>query len=198
VPETKIPTFASDGRRLRAYSLQAIERLLSLSLVVVRHNRRGQIVCAHFRPQDGSNPLRATANMGQRYYYLEHVGDRRVYAHTPLISRQDLEELKDTASTPEELDRYVRNIFRAVPLSCMERCPRCGEPLNDEMGHMCPRKHPAKVVNIESYRRRARKTNALAGQRQRSYRPSALAPQPEPASEACGVAPPLQRPRQAA
>lgn len=159
MPEIKIPTFASDGRRLRAYSLEAIERLLSLSLVVVRRNRHGRIVCAHFRPQDGSNPLRATANMGQRYYFLEHVGDRRVYAHTPLVPPQDV---RDNCESPEELDRYVRNVFRAVPLSCMEQPPRKDPAIRVPGGNASTGCPETKAVNIEHYRRRARKVNAVA------------------------------------
>lgn len=138
----KIPTFAADGKRLRAYSPDAIERLLSLSLVVVIRNRKGRILRAHFRPTDGANPLRASCNMGQRYYFLEHVGDHKVYSHTPLIAAEDAAELN--GQTPEELDRYIRNIFRAVPLSVMQQ-------------RVAPTPTPkAKVVDIGEYRKRTR------------------------------------------
>jgi hypothetical protein len=81
----EIPTFAADGRRLRfSYSLAAIERLSGLSKVIVKRNFRGKILCVHFRAKDGDNPLRATAALGQRYVYLEHVGDRRCYSHKRL------------------------------------------------------------------------------------------------------------------
>src|SRR5438270_11528274 len=86
---SSIPTYASDGRRIRSYSLPAIERLLSMSKVVVRRNRKGKIVSASFRPHDGASPLRGTCNMGQRYSMLVRVGDYRLWQHRRLNPPQD-------------------------------------------------------------------------------------------------------------
>jgi hypothetical protein len=145
----KIPTYASDGRRIRAYSLDAIEHLLSLSLIVVKRNRHGKILAAHFRPQDGSNPLRATASMGQRYSFHAPVGNdgMRAWTHKQLIQRQDLEALLGLPlDNDKELDLYIRGIFRSVALSVMQRGPEPDPP--------APAPAKAKVVSIDSGRRK--------------------------------------------
>jgi hypothetical protein len=87
-----------------------VERLLSLSLIAVKRNRRGEIVCIHFRPRDGANPLQASCTMGQRYSFLERVGDGRCWAHKRMLAPPD-----------EERDLYLRRVFRAVPLSIFRR-----------------------------------------------------------------------------
>ena len=108
--ETLIPTYASDGRRLRDYSLGAVLRLAALSKVVVRRNRRtGAVKWAQFRPPAGANPLRAVCRMGQRRYsYREQVGEYRAWRHAAGLTPND----------PEQ-DRFLQGVFRAVPLSCM-------------------------------------------------------------------------------
>jgi hypothetical protein len=122
--ERKIPTFAADGRRLRAYSLAAIEHLLSLSKVVVRRDERGRITVAQFRGLGGMNPLRQTAHAGTRYSFLVRCGDHKAWEHKDLLSSRDVELLFDLSksSHEEELrsrDRAVRAVFLAVPLSCL-------------------------------------------------------------------------------
>jgi hypothetical protein len=118
----KIPTWRADGSRFRDFSLEAIEHLERLSKVVVKRSRRGKVLAAHFRPTDGSNPLRATATLGQRYHVLEHAGNYRLWQHRRLIPSQDLEQLLGVAlDSPEEIDLYLRGIFRAVPLSVLTR-----------------------------------------------------------------------------
>ncbi len=96
--------FSADGTRSRTrYSVAAIERLESLSLIVVKRSRRGSIVCGHFRPLDGANPLQATASMGQRYSFHAHVGGgHRTWTH-------------------KEIENESRPIFLAVPLSVMRQ-----------------------------------------------------------------------------
>lgn len=151
----KVPTYGSDGRKLRSYSIEAIERLLSLSAIVVRRNRNGKIVCAHFRPQDGANPLLATCNMGQRYSHREHVGDAgaRVWAHKRLIQRQDIEELTGIPlDAPEDLDLYLRGIFRGVALSCMTQAdPPAAPPKPPAKGKVIPfpARRPAPAASDE-------------------------------------------------
>jgi hypothetical protein len=144
--QDSIPTFGADGRRLRSYSLPAVERLLSLSKVVVRRNRRGRITSACFRPTDGANPLRLTALMGTRYSYQQQLDEHRAWSHRRLIQRQDVEALMGEELLDEvEIDVYVRAVFRAVPLSVMRRDPR-KTPLD---------RVPAKVVSIDSGRKPA-------------------------------------------
>jgi hypothetical protein len=105
--ESKIPTYDADGTRLRSYSPAAIERLVSLNRVVPTI-RRGRIVCATFRERDGSNPLRHSAHMGQRYSFDELLpSGHHAWKHKSLP--------KDASE-----DLFVRAIFRGVALSC--RC----------------------------------------------------------------------------
>jgi hypothetical protein len=111
VPQ-KIAVYKADGRLEGRFTVEAVERLFSLSLAVVRRDKRGAITCANLRPLDGSNPLLASCSMGQRYSYREHCGDYRAWAHKNLIQRQDLE-----IESALDLDRYVRAVFCAVPLS---------------------------------------------------------------------------------
>ena len=128
MPKTKtIPTYSADGQRRRGYSPEAIERLLSLHLVVVQRNRKGAIAVAMFRPTSGANPIQPTAHMGTKYSFLERLDDgNHAWALHGL-----------PASDHRDADLFVRAIFRAVPLSCMTRT-----------------KAPAKVVNIAEFRRR--------------------------------------------
>jgi hypothetical protein len=140
-----IPTYAADGGRIHPRTPESIARLLSLSLIVVKRNRKGAICAAHFRPTDGANPLRATANMGQRYVYEQPVGNGyHAWTHRELIQRQDLEMLLGIKlDSREDVDLYLRGVFRAVPLSCMAAAGRKPQP---------PRT-PAKVVSIEAGRK---------------------------------------------
>jgi hypothetical protein len=113
-----IPTYAADGRRLRNYSPDEINHLLSLSLVVVRRNQRGQIRVAQFRGQGGANPLRRTAHLGTRYAFL---GEARVWKHRRLLQSQDVEYLFGEPDNLAEAELFVQAVFRAVPLSCLKR-----------------------------------------------------------------------------
>lgn len=138
----KIPTYSAAGNRLRPYAVSAVERLLSLSLVAVTRDRKGRICSAHFRPQDGANPLRSTCHLGQRYSFRQHVGSYRVWSHRVLIQRQDCEALAGAPpESPQEIDQFMKDIFRAVPLSILK-------------------KEPAKVVDINEYRQRKSLTEA--------------------------------------
>lgn len=127
-PEKRIPTYQADGTtrlhgvRFRDYSLAMVERLLTDSKVVVRRNRKGQIVAAQYRAESGANPLRATALTGTRYSFLEQIYEVRVWSHRRLIPRQDLEQMAGEPLENEALcERYLQTIFRAVPLSCLRK-----------------------------------------------------------------------------
>lgn len=120
----KIPTYTADGRRYRDYSLTAIERMLSLSMVVVRRDRLGRIRVALFRDRIGGHPLIAAARFGQRYSFLRWISEHaRCYEHKAL---------------PTDRDGFVRDVFMQVPLSIL----------------VSPPPAPAKVVSIASARRR--------------------------------------------
>jgi hypothetical protein len=97
-----VQMFAASGTRIRDRSLESVERLLVLNLVIAHRNRRGKIVAAQFREANGASPVRITAHMGTKYSYQEHLGDYRAW------------RLKDLPSID-----HVRAVFRAVPLSCM-------------------------------------------------------------------------------
>ena len=115
----RIPTYAVDGRRLRDYAPSAIERLLEMSLVVVRRSRQGLILVAQFRDTDGANPMRATALIGTRYSFRETVSEYKVWAHRPLISRRDLQEMAGKPLERMEAERFVASIFGAVAISAL-------------------------------------------------------------------------------
>jgi len=140
--ESAIPTYASDGRRLRRYTLEAIERLEQLDLVAVQRNRKGRIVCAHFRPQDGANPISNAAHTGTRYSFEESLPSGcAAWTHRAL--ERDPRALAtlfgESADDSDQAELFVRAIFRAVPLSCMKRTES---------------KTSAKVVSIDAGRRR--------------------------------------------
>lgn len=141
--ETTVPTYATDGRRLRRYTLEAIERLETLDLVAVQRNRKGRIVAAHFRGLDGANPIQNNAHMGQSYSFEQHLASgRTAWKHRKLIQDGRMLEtlFGETPDDRAEAELFIRAIFRAVPLSCMK-----GNEL----------KKPAKVVSIEAGRKPA-------------------------------------------
>ncbi len=138
----RIPTFAADGRRLRNYSVESVERLSNLHLItVVRAGRKGAIVSAHFRSPGGASAIKRTAHLGQKYSYLARIGQSRLWQHQPLLQRTDRRQLEaDTADDRAAAELYIRGIFRAVPLSCLQHQPGTST-------------HPgAKVVPIDSLR----------------------------------------------
>lgn len=146
----KIPAYAPDNQtRRRSYSLEAIERFLALDLVVAIRGRKGKILRVYFREADGGNPLRTSAHMGQAYSYEHHLpSGRSVWKHRKLVrDERDLAALfGEPPDDPVEADLFVRAIFRAVPLSCIQH-EQAPEP---------PKKTPggAKVIPIDSARRK--------------------------------------------
>lgn len=137
--------FASDGRRLRDYSLRAVELLLAISRVVVERNKRGEILCATFRPLSGANPLSKSAHMGQRYSYAQPLADGHyAWRHRELIGERDIEALfgELTEHELESRELFIRAVFRAVPLSILRRPG-------------VKKSTPARVFSIEAGRSRA-------------------------------------------
>jgi hypothetical protein len=119
-----IPTYAADGRRLRDYALSSIERLLTLHLIIVARNRKGKIVCAHFRPVGGANPLRRAAHLGTRYSFeLPLPSGHFAWTHRRLLQSQEIEALFGELDDRDDADQFVRAVFRAVPLSVMRPKP---------------------------------------------------------------------------
>lgn len=116
-----VPTFAADGRRLRNYTPEAIEHLLSLSLVAVERGRKDRIKCAFFRPTSGASPVRPKAHMGTKYSSNELLpSGHHSWKHRRLLQSQHLEEILGVpVANEKELDRFLQSVFRAVPLSCL-------------------------------------------------------------------------------
>ncbi len=116
-----VPAYSSSGRRLRNYSLDAIERILALEppgVVVKRNKRTGRITSAQFLPLpqnskavEGKEPLRKTAHMGQAYSFQQSLEDsgRKAWSFSRLLLPGD----------DEDMERRLQMIFRAVPLSCL-------------------------------------------------------------------------------
>jgi len=133
--ESKIPTYSSEGRRLRRYTLEAIERLEQLNLVAVQRNRRGRIVCAHFRGIDGANPIQNAPHSGTFYSSEETLpSGRSAWKHRGLVrDRGALESLLGEA--PEDLQEaevLCAAIFQRVLVSCIAK-PRNARATRDKV-----------------------------------------------------------------
>jgi hypothetical protein len=90
-----IPTFSSDGRRIRSCSAATCKRLLGLDKVTAKRNARGAIRAIHFRDCEGGSALRSVATMGQRYSFFGQVGDVHLW------------QLNDLDGAPEDYARVV-------------------------------------------------------------------------------------------
>lgn len=124
-----ITTFDAEGNLLRAYSLTAIERLLAMKRIWVRRNRRGTILCAQFLPRPGEGrPLAATAYRGQHYSLEEHFGDRLVWQHKEMPEPGWIPYSQREAA---DVDRYIRAVFCAVPLSIGDQLPLAASEMGD-------------------------------------------------------------------
>lgn len=119
--QRRIPCYDSDGNRLRACKLAAIEALLASKRVIVERNQRGKIVCATFRPLPRNSPavggkgkLRKNAHLGQHYSVAESVDDsgRPVWRFVDFL-------VPGHRGNRLEFELELQRIFRAVPLSCM-------------------------------------------------------------------------------
>jgi hypothetical protein len=129
-----IPTYTSNGIRLRNYSLKAIEACLRLTppgVVVKRNKRTGLITSAQFRPLprnssavDGKEKTRKHAHMGQRYSYRQAVDEagHRPWRFVDFLTPDDMR--LDPGVTPADIEAWLKEIFRAVPLSCLPPRPK--------------------------------------------------------------------------
>lgn len=117
-------------RRIRPYSLGEIEHLLTLSQrgelpgrhLIVKRNRRGEISAATFVAKQSEEELLDTRyRPGQRYTFEEPLpGGFFVLQHRDLPGREDIERISGlTFESQQEIDPFLRAIFRAVPLSCL-------------------------------------------------------------------------------
>lgn len=71
-----IPAFGYDGARVRYYRLSEAEWLVGQSRAVPRRNKRGELLAIVFRSKVGGDPMLRTMRPGQKYSFLEHVGDQ--------------------------------------------------------------------------------------------------------------------------
>ena len=141
-----VPTFASNGKRLRNHSVAHVEQLGERGVVQLSRNAKGRIKACQFLTAIGANPLQKTAHAGTIYSFFNRCGDVQVWEHKQMVQRQDAEALFGLPiERSEDLDLYLRGIFRAVPLSCMRTA--------EIMPPKSPTKTPAKVVSIASGRR---------------------------------------------
>lgn len=120
-----IRTYSSDGLRLRDYSESAIEKLAALGRVIVTFrvlaSGERRMACATFCPQNGSR-IRASAHMGQTYSFREKLPNgSRAWKHADLLSPASIRKLAGKPLELEEIDLYLRRVFRAVPLSCLSK-----------------------------------------------------------------------------
>ena len=127
---TGVPSYSASGRRLRNYSLEAIGRCLALvppSCAVKRNRRTGRITSAQFLPLpgnssalEGTGRLAKTAHMGQHYSYAETIDDggRRAWRFQRFLVPS---EMSISLDAKQEIEEYLRGVFRAVPLSCIVR-----------------------------------------------------------------------------
>jgi hypothetical protein len=77
-----IITFSAEGKRIRDYSSEAIDRLLEMSRVIVKRDRAGRIKSAQFRHLDGGNLNWSHVHRGTSFAYVEHLDSgRRLWQH---------------------------------------------------------------------------------------------------------------------
>ena len=116
---SSVPTYDSNGVRLRNYSLAAIEQLLRTKRCAVKRSAKtGRITSAQLFPLPqnssavgGKDKLRKNWTKGQSYSYPEQVDQsgRKAWRFVELLTPR-----------AEESELFLMKVFRAVPLSCME------------------------------------------------------------------------------
>ena len=139
-----VPTFAANGKRLRNHSSAHVEQLELRGVAQLSRTPKGRIKACQFLTSLGANPVQKTASTGTVYSFYNRVGDAQLWEHRQMVQRQDVEALFGLpVERSQDLDLYLRGIFRAVPLSCMRT----------EVIMPRPSKTPAKVVSIASGRK---------------------------------------------
>lgn len=150
----RIPAYAANGVRLRDFSLEAVWALLVYGRVEATTNRRGEIRRIDFLPIVVEADVDDTSYRGQTYSRQVDVdagrsARSRVWEFRPLIPPQAQYDLYRDADSIEDVERFIRSIFVAVPLS-IAVSPFDGKP---EMTPPAQRK--AKVIPfpvVRSYR----------------------------------------------
>ncbi len=154
-----VPAYSSSGRRLRNYSLEAVERFLSAeppTCSVKRNRKTGRICSVQFFPLpqnsaalEGKEPLRKTAHMGQHYSFAQQVDEsgRRVWRFSPVLVPRDV-----------DAETFLMSVFRAVPLSCMTAAavPTAddpGAPEADPGSHEPEPPTPANLIEMRPRRK---------------------------------------------
>ena len=114
-----IKTYSAGGQRIRDYSEEAIAELVRKGRMVVTRSVKGRLLSATFLPAE-TRAVQKTAHMGQRYSFDEKLpSGRRAWKHADLLSPETIERLAGEPLLQNEIDLYIRAIFRAVPLSCL-------------------------------------------------------------------------------
>ena len=143
-----VPAYSASGRRVRNYSLAAVETLLAQKRCSVKRAKNGRITSAQLFPltsgaaaADEKTPLRKTIHVGQRYSHRQQVDEagHRAWRHVPLLTPRT-----------EEAELFLLKIFRAVPLSCLTPEP---EALTEEEEILPPDYDPPPVAEMKPRRR---------------------------------------------
>jgi hypothetical protein len=114
----RIPAYNANGLRRREYSLEAIERLEASGKVIVERDEAGQPIAAQFRPRPEPRPRQTnTISTGTYYSYEELVVDAGHYVWTHKDLKRDAAKL--VGAEVRDVNEFLRQIFFAVPSSCM-------------------------------------------------------------------------------
>jgi hypothetical protein len=93
-------------------------------MMVLQRKRRGQIVCATFRPEQFDsytrrNPNRPTIPTGTYYSREELVDNHWLWQFRPAITPNQLSQVMGERAECEDVDVFLKTIARAVALSCI-------------------------------------------------------------------------------
>jgi hypothetical protein len=111
-----IPTYSADGKRLRDYSLSAIQSLFQQGRVTLEHGRKGRICRAYFRATDsqqnavGTNPIVKRPHAGTHYSFVGQVGSARLW---------QFQELPDSREPFRAVERSV-TLRRLAPVIAID------------------------------------------------------------------------------
>jgi len=148
-----IPTYRANGRRVSDSTPVRVERLLAEGLVVASYSRHGRLRSIQFKHDAGTNPVHKSAHQGQRYSYAQALPSGHfAWKHRELLGRGEIEALfgELTAEEIAQRDRFVRSVFRAVPLSVLRRdAPARTAPA-------APRQQQHRPIEFDSEGRRVR------------------------------------------
>lgn len=139
---------------MRNYSLSAIDALLAQTppRCSVKRSKTGRITSVQLFPltsegaaADEKRPLRKTAHLGQHYSYAEQVDES---------GRKAWRFRRDLTPRTEEEETFLIEVFRAVPLSCLQR-DQADDSSNTPAAEFEPTPtppRPAKVVTLRPRR----------------------------------------------